>query len=64
VPYVLSVPENLVLHAQNGAIAVDVWVTGNNKLRLVSMKLVSDDGNVDARVVCLPRPEFLVKNEK
>jgi len=51
VPYVVPAgDENLFLHTASGDIIADVWVTGNNKLRQVSMKLCSDHGSVRAKV--------------
>jgi hypothetical protein len=58
---VVSGPENLYLYTQSGAIVVEVWVTGNNKLRQGFLKLLSDNGSVDAKVVGLRCPELLVK---
>ena len=51
---VVSGAKNLSLHTTSGAVATDVWVTGNNKLKRVSMKLCSDNGPVHAKIVCLP----------
>jgi hypothetical protein len=42
--------ENLSLHAKNGTVTADVWVTGNNALKRVSMKLRSDNGHVYAKL--------------
>ncbi|KAN0134748.1 hypothetical protein V8E53_007533 [Lactarius tabidus] len=50
VRHVVSGPENLCLRTQSGAIVVEVWVTGNNKLRQGFLKLLSDNGSVDAKV--------------
>jgi hypothetical protein len=60
VPHVVAVSENLFFNV-TGTITANVWVTGNNKLRQVSMKLVSDTGDVNAKVVRLHCPEFLLK---
>lgn len=43
--------ENISLRTTSGAITTDVWVTGNNKSKRVSMKLCTDNGNVHAKVV-------------
>jgi len=42
--------ENISLRTTSGAITTDVWVTGNNKLKRISMKLCSDNGHVRAKV--------------
>ncbi|KAN0134717.1 hypothetical protein V8E53_007502 [Lactarius tabidus] len=49
VPHVVAVSENLLFNV-TGTITANVWVTGNNKLRQVSMKLVSDTGCINAKV--------------
>ncbi|KAN0134722.1 hypothetical protein V8E53_007507 [Lactarius tabidus] len=49
VPHIVAGTENLFLKA-TGTVTANVWVTGNNKLRRVSMKLFSDTGDVDAKV--------------
>ncbi|KAF8273112.1 hypothetical protein EI94DRAFT_1716701 [Lactarius quietus] len=46
----VSGTENLSLYTTNGAITADVWATGNNKSKRVSMKLCSDNGNIRAKV--------------
>ena len=61
VPHVVTGTENLFLHTTYGDITANVWLTGNNKLRRVSMKLHSDDGNIQAKIVRLRCPIFLVK---
>ena len=52
--HVVSGTENLFLYTKCGVVIADVWVTGNNKLRQVFMKLHSEDGNVRANVVRIP----------
>jgi len=42
--------DNLSLYTTSGAITTDVWVTGNNKSKRVSMKLCSDNGHVHAKI--------------
>ncbi|KAH9167452.1 hypothetical protein EDB89DRAFT_1997337 [Lactarius sanguifluus] len=42
--------KNLSLYTTSGAVTADVWVTGNNKDRQVSMKLCSDKGHVHAKI--------------
>jgi hypothetical protein len=51
VPHVVAGTENLLLHTTSGPVDADVWVTGNNKLKRVSLKISSDDDYVDATVV-------------
>jgi hypothetical protein len=51
VPHVVAGSENLLIHTTSGPISADVWVTGNNKLKRVSMKISSDDKYVDFAVV-------------
>jgi hypothetical protein len=49
----VSGAENVSLYAKNGIVTADVWVTGNNALKRVSMKLRSDNGHVYAKLVRL-----------
>ncbi|KAH9074771.1 hypothetical protein EDB83DRAFT_2353216 [Lactarius deliciosus] len=42
--------KNLSLYTTSGAVTADVWVTGNNKDRRVSMKLCSGKGHVHAKI--------------
>ena len=49
----VSGPENILLHTKNGTVTADIWVTGNNALKQVSMKLRSDNGHVYAKLVRL-----------
>ncbi|KAH8983130.1 hypothetical protein EDB86DRAFT_2967973 [Lactarius hatsudake] len=42
--------KNLSLYTTSGAVTADVWVTGNNKDRQVSIKLCSDKGHVHAKI--------------
>jgi len=52
--------KNISLYTTSGAVIADVWVTGNNKLKRVSMKLCSDNGHVCAKIVRLnPRPSVV-----
>ena len=62
VSHVARGTENLYLHTRSGAVIADVWVTGNNKSRQVSMKLCSDKGGVRANIVrpSMRCPEFLL----
>jgi hypothetical protein len=46
----VSGAENVSLHTKNGTVTADVWVTGNNALKRVSMKLRSDNGHVYAKL--------------
>ena len=50
---VVSGAENVLLHTKNGIITADIWMTGNNALERVSMKLRSDNGHVYAKLVRL-----------
>ena len=49
----VSGPENVLLHTKNGTVSTDIWVTGNNALKRVSMKFRSDNGHVYAKLVRL-----------
>ena len=60
-PHVVVETENLLLHSRAGSVTADIWLTGNNKSRRVSMILCCDDGNIQAKIVRLHCPEFLVK---
>ncbi|KAI9453381.1 hypothetical protein BJY52DRAFT_1189605 [Lactarius psammicola] len=42
--------KNFSLYTTSGAVTTDVWVTGNNKLKRVSMKICSDNGRVCAKI--------------
>ncbi|KAI9440693.1 hypothetical protein H4582DRAFT_1488374 [Lactarius indigo] len=42
--------KNLSLYTTKGGITADIWVTGNNKMKQVSMKLCSDSGHVRAKI--------------
>ncbi|KAI9453382.1 hypothetical protein BJY52DRAFT_1189606 [Lactarius psammicola] len=46
----ISGGKNLSLSTTSGPVTADVWVTGNNKLKRVSMKLCSDNGHVRAKI--------------
>jgi len=48
--HVVSASDNLFLYTTNGPVTADVWVTGNNRLRRVSMKIFTDNGNIWAKV--------------
>lgn len=61
VPCVVAGTENIFLHTTRGDITANVWLTGNNKLRRVLMKLSSDSGNIQAKIVRLRCPKFLVE---
>jgi hypothetical protein len=50
---VVSGAKNLSLYTTSGAVTADVWVTGNNSLKRVSVILCSDNGRVYAKIVCL-----------
>ena len=62
VPQVVSAIEILFLSTNYDTTIYDVWVTGNNKSRQVSMKLCSNRGGVRANIVHPPGsircPEF------
>ncbi|KAI9453380.1 hypothetical protein BJY52DRAFT_1189604 [Lactarius psammicola] len=49
-PYIVSEAKNLSLYTTSGAVTADIWVTGNNGLKRVSMKLCSDNGHVCAKI--------------
>ena len=53
--------ENLFLHTTGGTVTADVWVTGKNKSRRASMKLHSENGGVNAKIVRMHAPGFLFK---
>ncbi|KAH9039365.1 hypothetical protein EDB85DRAFT_1887530 [Lactarius pseudohatsudake] len=48
--HILSGAKNLSLYTTSGAVTADVWVTGNNRLKRVSLKLSSDNGHVCAKL--------------
>ncbi|KAH9000455.1 hypothetical protein EDB92DRAFT_1985241 [Lactarius akahatsu] len=48
--HILSGAKNLSLYTTSGAVTADVWVTGNNRLKRVSLKLSSDNGHVCAKI--------------
>ena len=52
-PDTISGAENLSLHTTSGAITTDIWVTGNNKSKRLTVKLCSDNGPIRAKVVRL-----------
>jgi hypothetical protein len=60
VRHVVTGTENLSLDA-SGPVTTNVWVTGNNKLRRISMKLQSDAGYIEAKVVRLRWLDFSSK---
>jgi hypothetical protein len=47
---VVSGGKNLSLHTTSGVVTADVWVTGRNKFKRVSMKVSSDNGPVHAKI--------------
>ncbi len=52
-PHIVSEAKNLSLYTTSGAVTADVWVTGNNRLKRVSLKLCSENGRVCAKIVRL-----------
>ncbi|KAH9066820.1 hypothetical protein EDB87DRAFT_1588404 [Lactarius vividus] len=48
--HIMSGARNLSLYTTSGAVNADVWVTGNNRLKRVSLKLCSDNGHVCAKI--------------
>ncbi|KAH9027191.1 hypothetical protein EDB84DRAFT_1677547 [Lactarius hengduanensis] len=53
--HILSGAKNLSLYTTSGAVTADVWVTGNNRLKRVSLKLSSDNGHVCAKLKSLKK---------
>ena len=52
-PDTVSEAENLSFYTKHGTITADVWVTGNNTSKRVSMKLHTGNGSVYAKIVRL-----------
>lgn len=51
--HILRLGTRTSLYTTSGAVTANIWVTGNNRLKRVSMKLCSDNGRVCAKVVRL-----------
>ncbi|KAH9066823.1 hypothetical protein EDB87DRAFT_1782634 [Lactarius vividus] len=47
---VVAGAKNLSLYTTSGSVTADIWVTGNNKVKQVSVKLCSDNGRVRAKI--------------